>query len=253
MGDLVLIDRPAPGVAVVTLNRPAKYNALSAALLQELTAALERLAGEPELRALVLTGAGPAFCAGLDLRELEAGVKIAGPESIRPLQNFPVPVIGAINGVAVTGGLELALACDFRVASERARFADTHARVGIVPAWGMTARLSQAVGQAWARQMSFTGDFVDAALALRIGLVNEVVPHDRLLPRAVELAQSIATTVPETLRRIREIYDIIRDGTGADGIRAELETAGQGLAFADPAGLAERRRALMDRGRAQTR
>jgi len=253
MGDLVLIDRPAPGVAVVTLNRPAKYNALSAALLQELTTALERLAGEPELRALVLTGAGPAFCAGLDLRELEAGVKIAGPESIRPLQNFPVPVIGAINGVAVTGGLELALACDFRVASERARFADTHARVGIVPAWGMTARLSQAVGQAWARQMSFTGDFVDAALALRIGLVNEVVPHDRLLPRAVELAQSIATTVPETLRRIREIYDIIRDGTGADGIRAELETAGQGLALADPAGLAERRRALMDRGRAQTR
>ena len=162
-------------------------------------------------------------------------------------------MIGAINGVAVTGGLELALACDFRVASERARFADTHARVGIVPAWGMTARLSQAVGQAWARQMSFTGDFVDAALALRIGLVNEVVPHDRLLPRAVELAQSIATTVPETLRRIREIYDIIRDGTGADGIRAELETAGQGLALADPAGLAERRRALMDRGRAQTR
>jgi len=252
MGDLILIDWPSPGIAVVTLNRPGKYNALSAALLDEFAAVLRRLAGDPELRAMVLTGADPAFCAGLDLHELEAGVKLGSPETILPLRNFPVPVIGAINGVAVTGGLELALACDFRVASEHARFADTHTRVGIVPSWGMTARLSQVVGQSWARQMTFTGDFVDASLALRIGLVNEVVPHDRLLPRAVELAQSIATTVPETLHRIREIYDIIRDGTGGDGLRAELESAKDGLAIADPQAFAARRRALVERGRTQT-
>ncbi|MEU6432458.1 enoyl-CoA hydratase [Microbispora sp. NPDC046973] len=253
MGDLVLVDRPSEAVAVVTLNRPRKYNAISKALLEEFHDTLKRLAQEPDLRAMVLTGADPAFCAGLDLGELEAGVKIGHPDSILPLRDFPVPVIGAVNGVAVTGGLEFALACDFRIASERARFADTHTRVGIVPSWGMTARLSQAVGQSWARQMTFTGDFVDAPLALRIGLVNEVVAHDRLLPRAVELAQSIATTTPETLGRIREIYDLLRDGTGADGLRAELETGRDGLTIASPEDFAARRRAVFDRGRTQAR
>lgn len=253
MGDLILVDRPSDGVAVVTLNRPRKYNAISAALLKQLLETLGQLADEPTMRAMVLTGADPAFCAGLDLGELEAGVEIGRPESILPLRDFPVPVIGAINGVAVTGGLEFALACDFRVASERARFADTHTRIGLVPTWGMTARLSQAVGQAWARQMTFTGDFVDASLALRIGLVNEVVPHERLLPRAIELASSIASTTPETLRGIREIYNILRDGTGNDGLQAELETGGDGLSIAHPEEFAARRQAVLARGRTQAR
>jgi enoyl-CoA hydratase len=254
--DLVLVDRPAAGVALVTLNRPAKLNALNAALLGRLGSAVDGLAAEPGLRAVVLTGAGRAFCAGIDLHELGAGGFGTGEPlplgALDVLRSFPVPVIGAINGVTVTGGLELALACDFRIASDNARFADTHSRIGAVPAWGLTARLPQAVGQGWARQMSFTGDFVDAATALRIGLVNQVVPATDLIGAAVALATSIASTHGPTLRRVREMYDLVRDGTGADALAAERESVTDGrVAIADPDGLAERRSAVFSRGRAQ--
>jgi enoyl-CoA hydratase len=251
--DLVLVDRPAEGVAVVTLNRPAKLNAINSALLGRLVSTVDALAAEPALRAVVLTGAGKAFCAGLDLTELGSADQIGAgpisPDSLDLLRAFPVPVLGAINGVAVTGGLELALACDFRIASETARFADTHSRVGVVPAWGLTARLPQAVGQGWARQLSFTGDFVDAATALRIGLVNQVVPAADLLGTAVGLATSIASTHEPTLRRVREIYDLARDGAGADALAAERATAAGGVPVAD--GLAARRDAVFARGREQ--
>jgi enoyl-CoA hydratase len=248
--ELVLVDRPADGVAVVTLNRPAKLNALNRGLLDALVSAADTLAAEPGLRAVVLTGAGKAFCAGIDLHELGTGRPIA-PAVLDPLRAFPVPVIGAINGVAVTGGLELALMCDFRVASEAARFADTHARVGVVPAWGLTARLPQAVGPGWARQMSFTGDFVDAATALRIGLVNQVVPAADLIGTAVALATSVASTHEPTLRRIREIYDTVRDGTGAAALAEERRSAHGGRAsVAD--GVADRAAAVFERGRTQS-
>lgn len=245
----MLIDAPAPGVAVVTLNRPQKYNALSSALMTAFQKAVAKVTADPGLRALVVTGADPAFCAGLDLNELGPGGEGFGPGALDPLRHSPVPVVGAINGVTVTGGLELALACDFRIASERARFADTHARVGVTPGWGLTARLPQAVGQSWARQMSFTGDFVDAALALRIGLVNEVVPHEELVGRCVALAASITTTAPETLARIRHLYDLGRDGTGALSLAGEAEAAGTGLAMEDPEEFATRRAAVFARGR----
>jgi enoyl-CoA hydratase len=245
----VLIDTPAAGVTVVTLNRPEKYNALSSALVIAFSAAMTALTADPELRAVVLTGADPAFCAGLDLNELGEGRPAHGPDGIDPLRHCPVPVIGAINGVAVTGGLELALACDFRIASDRARFADTHARVGVTPGWGLTARLPQAVGQSWARQMSFTGDFVDAALALRIGLVNEVVPHDELLTRCTGLAASITTTAPGTLARIRRLYDLGRDGTAAESLAGEVQSSASGFLMEDPGQFAARRAAVFSRGR----
>jgi enoyl-CoA hydratase len=251
MADLVLIDRPVTGVAVVTFNRPEKYNALSSALLGAFDRALTELTADHELRAIVLTGADPAFCAGLDLNELGAGGGSFGQHRQDPLRYSPVPVIAAVNGVAVTGGLEIALACDFRVASDRARFADTHTRVGVTPGWGLTARLPQAVGQSWARQMSFTGDFVDAPLALRIGLVNEVVPHGDLLARCAELAASIASTSPATLGRIRHAYDVGRDGTGADSLGAEAEWKGTSFLMEDPGQFAARRAAVFSRGRGQ--
>jgi enoyl-CoA hydratase len=252
MDDLVLVDRPAEGVAVVTLNRPAKLNAINRTLLRQLVDALTGLADGPGLRAAVLTGAGRAFCAGIDLHEA-GGAEPIPFGSLDVLRSFPVPMLGAINGMAVTGGLELALACDFRIASDTARFADTHSRVGVVPAWGLTARLPQAVGQGWARQMSFTGDFVDAATALRIGLVNQVVPAADLVATAVALATSIASTHEPTLRRVREIYDLERDGAGADALAAERETAAGGVSFGDPDDLAARRRAVFARGRDQAR
>jgi enoyl-CoA hydratase len=251
MTELVLIDRPTTGVAMVTLNRPEKYNALNSALRAAFATAMADVSGDSGLRAIVITGADPAFCAGLDLNELGRDDYEFRSDRDGPLGPCPVPTIGAVNGVAVTGGLEIALACDFRIASERARFADTHARVGVFPGWGLTARLPQAVGQSWARQMSFTGDYVDAHLALRIGLVNEVVAHGELLTRSVQIAASIASTAPTTLARIRHTYDAGRDGTGADALAIEAECSGDGLTVEDPSDFAARRSSLFSRGRAQ--
>jgi enoyl-CoA hydratase len=248
---LLTVENPAEGVVLVTLNRPEKYNALSSLLLGELSDAFEALAADTALRALVLTGADPAFCAGLDLIELGTTPDAFTPDALESLQHFPVPVIAAVNGVAITGGLEVALAADFRIASDRARFADTHARVGVLPAWGLTSRLPAAVGQSWARQMSFTGNFVDAALALRIGLVNEVVPHADLVSTAVQRAVDVTSTDAGTVRRIREIYDLVANGTGADGRHAELESSGGGLTLAAPEDFAARRAAVFSRGKQQ--
>ncbi len=249
--DLVLLDRPADGVAVVTLNRPEKYNALTPELIARFGEHFATLAADDTVRAIVLTGAGKGFCAGLDLHAVESGARF-GPAGILPLTTSPVPVIGAINGVAITGGLEFALACDFRIASTDARFADTHSRIGIVPGWGLTARLPQAVGQAWARRMSFTGDFVDATLAERIGLVTEVVAPEALLPRAIELASAIATTTAETLAEIRSIYADLRDGTGADALAREaVHSASGGFTMTDPEAFAARRAAVFERGKSQ--
>jgi len=250
MSGLVLTAVPTDGVAVLTLNRPDKYNALSTELIADFDAALAGLAADESLRAIVVTGADPAFCAGVDLVELGEG-KHFGPHALDALRAFPTPVIGAVNGVAITGGLELALACDFRIASEKARFADTHSRVGVVPAWGLTARLPQAVGQSWARQMSFTGDFVGAELALRIGLVNEVVSHEQLLERAVALAESVCSTSKPTLSKVRGLYDRSRDDNGASALAEEAAISGEELLLDDPEDFAARREAVFNRGRSQ--
>jgi enoyl-CoA hydratase len=233
MSALVLAERPEAAVLVLTLSRPDKRNALSAPLLTELAERLRAGLDDAATRAVVLTGTDPAFCAGVDLDGIGAGVRFPG-EAMRLLRTASVPVVAAVNGSAITGGLELALACDFRIGSERARFADTHARMGVTPGWGMTARLPQAVGQAWARQMSLTGSFVDAETALRIGLLNELVSHDRLLDRAVELAGLFARTSPDAARRIRDLYSVARDTTGQQALDAETQVAHEtwGIALA---------------------
>jgi len=245
---LVLLDRPVDGVALLTLNRPDKYNAILPETIQQLGEHLTACASDDSVRAIVLTGAGKAFCAGLDLVAVGEGAEFGGREGLWPLARSPKPVVGAINGVAITGGLEMALACDFRIGSTNARFADTHSRVGITPYWGLTARLPQAVGQSWARRMSFTGDFVDAETALRIGLLTEVTSPEELVSRAVELASSIATTDAETQTRIRDIYNQMRDATGQTAL--DLEERYQGLQ-ADPEAFAARRAAVFERGKAQ--
>ena len=158
---------------------------------------------DDDVDVIILTGADPAFCAGLDLKELGAGLGHARRHAARGTTRRRAerrrcpptakPVIGAINGAAITGGFELALDCDFLVASDRARFADTHARVGIQPGWGLTVLLPQAIGVRRAREMSATGNFVDAQTALDWGLVNHVVPHDDLLPFTRGLAADIVS------------------------------------------------------------
>ena len=191
MSDLVLVD-VTDGIALITLNRPDARNALSSDMLSQLVGHMTRLDARADVDVLVLTGAGPAFCAGLDLKEMAASGANVRPADGRPWPQLAKPLIGAVNGAAVTGGLELALACDFLIASERARFADTHTRVGLVPFWGMSVLLPQAVGVRVAREMSLTGNFIGAEEACRVGLVNRVVPHDELIDVVKALAVDIA-------------------------------------------------------------
>jgi enoyl-CoA hydratase len=264
--DLVLVEVDGP-VATVTLNRPDARNALSRALRRAIFTTMRELDERDDLAAIVLTGADPAFCAGVDLKELAAGGGGApapddgrvslldsggAPGRAGPFPDIATPVIGAINGVAITGGFELALACDFLVASERARFADTHARVGIMPGWGLTVLLPEAVGIRRAKELSTTGNFLDAETALAWGLVNHVVPHDDLLPFARRLAGDIAGVDARAVRRMLATYDdgSLLDGAGAWALEAEVSLAWQGAGF-DPATIEANRRAVVARGRSQ--
>jgi enoyl-CoA hydratase/carnithine racemase len=198
-------------VRVLTMNRPEARNALSTELFEALHAALLEADGDDTVRAIVLTGADPAFCAGVDLKQAqqlgrEYFRRFARHDCMSAIADLRTPVIGAVNGATFTGGLEIALACDFLIASERAVFADTHARVGILPGGGMTARLPQVVGEAMARRLSMTGEVIDAARAERIGLVTEIVAHEQLLVRAVELADQIAEVPSTTMAGLLQMY-----------------------------------------------
>src|SRR6478609_8331699 len=186
--DILLIDTQ-DRVRTLTLNRPQSRNALSSALRKQFFATLRDAASDDDVDVVILTGADPVFCAGLDLKELGDSTEL--PDISPKWPPMTKPVIGAINGAAVTGGLELALYCDILIASEQARFADTHARVGLLPTWGLSVRLPQKVGVGMARRMSMTGDYLSAEEALRAGLVTEVVPHEELLPTARRVAASI--------------------------------------------------------------
>jgi enoyl-CoA hydratase len=212
---LLLVTR-GDGVATVTLNRPEAMNALSRALRAELAAAMRELAADDSVRAIVLTGAGErAFTAGLDLKELGADTSNLGAANaegaeenpVRAIELCPQPVIGAINGVAITGGFEVALACDILIASTHARFADTHARVGILPGWGLSQKLSRVVGISRAKELSLTGNFLDAEAARDWGLVNRVVAPAELLPAAQALARDIASIDPATVRTYKRLID----------------------------------------------
>jgi enoyl-CoA hydratase len=203
-------------VALVTMNRPDAMNALSLEMRILMAAAFRALGADENVRAIILTGAGGrAFTAGLDLKEIGGGTGVAFDDTHNAPENDPVaaltgcgkPVIAAINGVAATGGFEIALACDFMIASTAARFADTHVKVRVMPGWGLSQRLPRRIGIARARQMSFTGAFVDADTALAWGLVNEVVAPDRLVPRAIEIAAAIAAQDPEMVARYRAMID----------------------------------------------
>lgn len=204
------------GVAVVTLNRPGAMNALSSALRRSFAQVLLDLDADDTVRAAILTGAGErAFSAGLDLKELGAtqGAVLdavgSDPTSnpILAMARFSKPIIGAVNGVAITGGLEIALACDILVASSGARFADTHAKVGVMPGWGLSQRLPRLIGIGRAKQMSLTGMFVDAALAAEWGLVNAVVPPEALLGTARDIALQIAAADQDIVRRYKTMID----------------------------------------------
>jgi enoyl-CoA hydratase len=241
-------------VRVLTLNRPEARNALGGELIRALYGALVAADRDDDVRVVVLTGTDPAFCAGVDLKEAARDgaayfTQYDDSNCITQVARMRTPVIGAVNGATFTGGLEIALGCDFLVASERAVFADTHARVGVLPGGGMTARLPHLVGWANARRMSMTGEVVDAQRALRMGLVSEVVPHDELLSRSVALAQAVAEVAPEVLGPVKEMY--VEGWRATLGASLEVEAA---IAGAHPPAYEEldrRRREVLTRNRSQ--
>lgn len=258
---MLVLAKIAEGAATVTLNRPEARNALSGELTRQLEDTVTDLDGRDDVSCIVLTGADPAFCAGVDLKALATESRSAQRDRQRDplpptgfLPPHETPVIGAVNGPAVTGGLELALSCDFLIASERARFADTHARVGAMPGAGLTIRLPQLIGFDRARRMSFTGDYVDAATALSWGLVVEVVPHEALLPRAREVAAAIASIPRENVREVRRMYEEIGALSGEEARLAEVRWSRRWMEdHFDQSRLADERERIMARGRSQTK
>jgi len=254
MADDVVLYVDEDRIATVTLNRPDARNALSSDVLQRLSEVLRRAEADDDVDVIILTGTDPAFCAGLDLKELGAtggnlGATSPGRER-GPFPHLTKPLIGAINGVAITGGFELALNCDFLIASEQAKFGDTHSRVGVMPGWGLTVLLPQAIGVRRAREMSFTGNFMGATEALAFGLVNHVVDHDELLPFTRQIAHDIIGNEQDGVRQIRATYDTIT--TDDDAWEAEARDGRAWLRTSfTPDTVEARRKRIQARGQQQ--
>lgn len=258
--DVVLLD-VSDRIATITLNRPDARNALSSEVLAKLPEAMRAAEASDDVDVLILTGTDPAFTAGLDLKELgstggnlDGGSGAGGgrnSDGVRgPFPKLSKPLIGAINGVAVTGGFELALNCDFLVASEHAKFGDTHSRVGVMPGWGLTVLLPQAIGVRRAREMSFTGNFMLADEALHFGLVNHVVAHADLLPFTRQLATDIIGNEQDGVRQIRETYDSIAANDDDWETESRDGRAWRRTQFS-PNKVAERREQIQSRGQNQ--
>ncbi len=262
MSEPVILVEKNDAVATVTLNRPEQMNSLSSKLRLAIGETFDALQADPEIRAVVLTGAGRAFCAGMDLAELSgnadgtSGFELASvgqDEMANGMANFEGPIIAAVNGHAVTGGFELALACDLILASEKAKFADTHARVGILPGWGLSQKLPRLIGVARAKEISLSGNTVTADLAYEWGLANRVVKHEELVPTAQALATDMASCVPHVMIGYKKLID--------EGLAMPLPEA---LVYERQAGIesskqiatseiAERREGVQSRGREQSK
>ncbi|BBX17353.1 enoyl-CoA hydratase [Mycolicibacterium duvalii] len=249
--DDILLIETRDRIRTLTLNRPEARNALSAALRSRFFGALRQAQTDDDVDVVVLTGADPVFCAGLDLKELGDTTEL--PDISPKWPPMTKPVIGAINGPAVTGGLELTLYCDILIASERARFADTHARVGLLPTWGLSVRLPQKVGVGMARRMSMTGDYLSADEALRCGLVTQVVPHDQLLDTARQVASSIVGNNQKAVRALLASYHQIDEAANGAALWQEAAAAREWMSSATGDDIAESRSAVIERGRSQVR
>jgi enoyl-CoA hydratase len=232
-------------------------NALSRELRNGLAETFDALEADPDVRVVILTGAGRAFTAGLDLKELgQQGLTgndnaVTTKDPVSSVGKFSGPVIGAINGVAVTGGFELALACDVLIASENARFADTHARVGIMPGWGLSQKLSRAIGISRAKELSLTGNFLSAEQAAEWGLVNRVVPAEELLPACRQLAEDMLSVVPEMLVNYKALIDEGFAETFGDAMATEKRVSNEKNSAVSAEAVESRREGIRARGKEQ--
>lgn len=207
--------------AWLTLNRPDAMNSLNLVMIERMEELLPRIASDDNIRVVVLTGAGPAFCAGADLKEVLAGKNLPPGEAdfldrvcynvLNPLRDFPKPVIAALNGITMAGGLELAMCCDIVLASEEAKIGDAHANFGVYPGAGGAAILPRLIPHNVAKYLLFTGKTLSAPEMKAFGLVNEVVPADQLQQAVTKLADLIATKSPIALRRMKEVANASMD------------------------------------------
>jgi enoyl-CoA hydratase len=229
MSDLVRIEHPADGVALMQINRPDALNALNTALRHRLTQAFVQMGDHEDVRCIVVTGNEKAFMAGADLKEMASkGTAAMTRTNVRRLwavvANCPKPVVAAVNGFALGGGCELAMHADIIVAGENACFGQPEIRVGIMPGGGGTQRLLRAVGKFKAMKMLLTGEPVSGREAFEMGLASEVVPDDEVLDRALEIAATIAAMPPLAARRIKEVVLAGQDASLATGLMLERRT-----------------------------
>jgi enoyl-CoA hydratase len=259
MSEVLKIEREA-GIATLTMNRPDQRNALNAELRRTLRDTFRALAQDASIRAVILTGAGKGFCAGLDLKEMSERGPGAGGEGeggglshglVETIEAYPHPVIGAINGVAVTGGFELALACDVLIGCPETRFADTHARVGILPGWGLSQKLARVIGPARAKMVSFTGNYISAEEAERWGLLARVVPSDRLLATCRQLAKDMLSCVPGAVEGYKRMIDEGYAISYGESRALERKLSNEHVRSVSAKDIAERRAAVVARGRSQ--
>ena len=252
----VILDKHA-GYAIVTLNRPEAMNALSRQLRRDFVNTFQRCQADDNVRVIILTGKGKAFCAGFDLKELgsentDNAAEEVNNEVAEAMAEFDGPIIGAINGHCITGGFEMALACDVLIASENARFADTHARVGILPGWGLSQKLPRMIGLSRAKEISFTGAPVFAQQAYEWGLVNHVVPAQELLNRATEMADNMCNCVPEILKQYKPLIDNGYSMPLKEALVWEEAQAIESAKLASAQLIEARRKDVLSRGRSET-
>jgi enoyl-CoA hydratase len=234
------LERRGP-IAVVTMNRPEALNAFNNEQLGLLTETFDDIAGDGSIRCVILTGAGErAFAAGADIKEMndldgEGGLAFgrAGHRATRAVEELPQPVIAAVNGFALGGGCELALAADIRIASENAVFAQPEVTLGIPPGWGGSQRLTRLVGPGLSSELILTGRRVKSEEALRIGLVNAVYPLDQLMAEASRLAESIASNSPLAVRSAKQLIRLAFNGQTTDGLDTEARAFGNAFTTGD--------------------
>jgi enoyl-CoA hydratase len=208
-------------VALIVLDVPGKRNAISVELANALESELNRCVADESIRAIVITGTDPAFCAGIDLDDVSSGREIP-LGFIERIASLDTPVIAALNGPAATGGLELALACHLRIGSERTQLLDRHAQLGLFPRAGLSARLVRLIGPSAALEISLSGRRVNAEEAHRLGLIDRIVAHHDLIPQALSLATGIATVEPELRRRLMSLYRVAGEGPLSEALSREL-------------------------------
>lgn len=256
---LLLVER-RDACVLVTLNRPEKLNALNNAIRTELSSALLQLEKDDSVQVVILTGAGRAFSAGMDLGEFGQPSDEAGRDSegghlnvYSIVENFPKPIIAAINGFAVTGGFEIVLSCDILLAAKSAKFADTHGLVGILPGAGLSQKLSRIIGMPRAMALSLTGEYISAQEAFNYGIVSHILDEDALLPKAWKMAKKIASMNPETIYKLKHL---IKEGAKqnlGEGLALEKEFNATWMAQGHGEKVASRKTGVMERGRTQNK